>query len=232
MELAMNKIPGKLIFFGEYAVTKGGRAIVAAVDRFLSDQENQLIDQNNRKLGLGSSGAKFVLQARNQFPNADDHQIFEIALKNSRVEQPNNSGADVAASTYGGLLLYQNDRVVQKLSWPKNWYFDAVNSGIIAHSDKLILQNEINQQFIDNSELTIDLFLEAINNNDFDKLELATKKAQQNLLTIDGIVNSELDYLLQKYPISKISGAGFGDNIVTFSQNKITGGLGLSLYYK
>lgn len=232
MGLFMNKVPGKLIFFGEYAVTKGGRAVVAAVDRFLTDQENQLIDQNQQKLGLGSSGAKYVLQARNRFPEATDDQIFEIALKNSRMEQPNNSGADVAASTYGGLLLYQNNRVIQQLDWPKNWYFDAINSGVIARTDQLILKNNINQQFLDNSELTIDLFLEAINNKDFGKLELATKKAQQNLLTIEGIATPKLKGLLQAYPVSKISGAGFGDNIVTFKQDKITGGLGLSLYYK
>lgn len=228
----MNKVPGKLIFFGEYAVTKGGRCVVGAIDLFLSDQENQLIGKNNQKLGLGSSGAKFVLQARQQFPEKDDDQIFEIALKNSRIEQPNNSGADVAASAYTGLLLYQNDRLIQKLDWPKQWHFDAINSGMIAKTDQLVLKNNIDQNFIDNSEMAIDLFLEALQDIDYQKLQSAIKIAQNNLMTINNIATDQLSDLLNKYPDSKISGAGFGDNIIAFSQQPINGGLGLSLYYK
>ena len=228
----MNKIPGKLIFFGEYAVTKGGRCVVGAVDLFLDENENQLIGSNNQKLGLGSSGAKFVLQARQQFPDADDDEIFEIALKNSRIEQPNNSGSDVAASTYTGLLLYQNDKVIQKLHWPEEWNFDAINSGIPAKTDELILKNNINQKFLDNSETAIDLFLEAIIEINYQKLQSAIKVAQDNLMTINNIADNRLADLLKKYPDSKISGAGFGDNIIAFSQQPINGGLGLSLYYK
>ncbi len=153
--------PGKLMLAGEYAVTQGGPAIVAAVSRrarvvlshpgddgsrpppgdwrgidagmpeallsrseaekaFGSAEGEMTVDvstlrQQGRKLGLGSSAAVSVAVAgavaarRGVDLEAERQAIFEAALRGHRAVAPEGSGADVAASAFGGIQRVQRE---------------------------------------------------------------------------------------------------------------------------
>ncbi len=137
------RAPGKLMLLGEYAVLHGGRALVAAVDRYAEctvtpadaprletpgafaeallarhprpgvyhlDSEALGVDVPKRgwtKLGLGSSAATTVALTRALLPDAPPRRVFDEAHGVHREIQGSGSGADIAASTYGGLLAYR-----------------------------------------------------------------------------------------------------------------------------
>ncbi len=60
-----------------------------------------------RKLGLGSSAAATVAALSACGVKREPRAIFEAALAAHRTAQPLGSGADVAASVFGGVLRYQ-----------------------------------------------------------------------------------------------------------------------------
>lgn len=59
------------------------------------------------KLGLGSSAASTVALARAADPSADPWQIYRRAQGAHRAVQGTGSGADIAASAFGGVLAYR-----------------------------------------------------------------------------------------------------------------------------
>ncbi|MEM7135649.1 MAG: hypothetical protein AAF500_03670 [Myxococcota bacterium] len=71
--------------------------------------------QDEKKLGLGSSGAAAVgaaavVAAARGFNLEDNHvrdRVFAVALEGHRVVAPEGSGVDVAASAYGGFLEFR-----------------------------------------------------------------------------------------------------------------------------
>ncbi len=71
--------------------------------------------EGDRKLGLGSSAAGAVAAAAAVFASAGidpagaREQVFRAALAGHRAVAPSGSGADVAASAYGGLLAYRRE---------------------------------------------------------------------------------------------------------------------------
>src|SRR5699024_7410508 len=73
--------------------------------------KSELDDENGVKYGLGSSAAVVtsavaaILHQLSQ-ENATDETIFKLAAIAHVTTQGNGSGADVAASSYGGLLKY------------------------------------------------------------------------------------------------------------------------------
>ena len=165
--------PGKAFLCGEYAVTEGAPAIVAAVDRrvvvgwdegtsdgrppgpevlaslelankeFGHAEGSPRFDrgelfQGDKKLGLGSSAAASVSVAgavagECGYDLSDPHvrdRVFAVALEGHRSVAPDGSGADVAAATYGGFIVFETqdgtvsvrsieppDRLVLSLVW-------------------------------------------------------------------------------------------------------------------
>jgi phosphomevalonate kinase len=139
--------PGKAFLCGEYAVTEGAPAVIAAVDRrvvagtnggdgypsgpetsaaFLEAQgvfgrlpHQPVVDRRqlfggNVKLGLGSSAAGAVAVAgavaahhRHDLTEPSVRErVFECAFRGHARVAPNGSGADVAAATHGGFVVY------------------------------------------------------------------------------------------------------------------------------
>lgn len=128
------RAPGKLFASGAYAVLAGAPAIVLAVDRYVeasidangSDRPEVLavakllnanaprvdthaLEQDGRKLGLGSSAAAAVasvgaiLASRGE-DLLDRKRVIDLARRAHRQVQPRGSGGDIAASTLGGAV--------------------------------------------------------------------------------------------------------------------------------
>ena len=62
---------------------------------------------NGTKLGLGSSAASTVALARALMPSADPREIYTHAQAAHRAVQGTGSGADIAASAWGGVIDYR-----------------------------------------------------------------------------------------------------------------------------
>ncbi|MFK7927824.1 MAG: mevalonate kinase [Myxococcota bacterium] len=89
------------------------------------------------KVGLGSSAAATVAAVRAGLSlssdAADDDQVFSLALEIHRAVQGSGSGIDVAASTYRGVLRYQNERAEPAppltLPWTLVWSGGSAQTG-------------------------------------------------------------------------------------------------------
>lgn len=131
------RAPGKVVMSGAYAVLEGSPCIVTAVDRYViadsSRDAEHIADEvraampppfphidasalrhDGRKLGLGSSAAIAVaslatLPEHACATSADLQRLYERALFAHRKAQGGGSGVDVAASTFGGTLMYHYD---------------------------------------------------------------------------------------------------------------------------
>ncbi len=119
--------PGKLLLLGEYAVTAGGRALVAAVNRRAVGRicdnppppspvlravfersksvpieiDTSGFSEHDKKLGIGSSAAVAVVAAA----LADAEDVLRTAIEGHRASAGGvGSGVDVAASFCGGII--------------------------------------------------------------------------------------------------------------------------------
>lgn len=115
--------PGKLVLTGAYAVLEGEPAIVVAVDRYAVAaidapdrvDSSALCDAEGHKLGLGSSaayrvaaeGARAAARGEDLRDAAVRDRIFRAVRDDHARSQNGGSGADVAASVYGGTLCYR-----------------------------------------------------------------------------------------------------------------------------
>lgn len=131
------RAPGKLVLTGAYAVLEGAPALVAAVDRHaIADGDNcvrtgspelralfgdapapkvdtSALYEDGVKLGFGSSAAVVVAALATTFSaerlasSEGRRELFERAKIAHHEAQGGGSGADIAASTYGGLVEYR-----------------------------------------------------------------------------------------------------------------------------
>ncbi len=220
------RVPGKLILNGEYAITiPGNKALVFAINRFLSKNKSELTNKKGTKYGLGSSGAYAVLKCRYANKKADDHIIFKKALKFSRRKQPQNSGADIAASTFGGFLLYENGKLPKKLSFPKKWNLLVGWTGQPASTASLVSMNALTNQFLIYSQKNVNQMINSILNRDFHLFEITIDRAEKNLEKLKGTLTKKIALgikIANYFGIkAKISGAGGGDCIIAFSKNQL-----------
>ncbi len=152
------------------------RSVLASIDKSTPSRHETIghfetdvrsFFDGRQKLGLGSSAASVValsaatLHRKSISPTVD--RVFETAFRAHRLLQKGRgSGADVAASTYGGMLAYRLDestppfnilneqaifegerrlvgtRIVPGLVWPDELTFRAVWTGTSASSTTLI----------------------------------------------------------------------------------------------
>ena len=146
--------PGKLLLTGAYAVLGGAPAVVLGVDRHARlDTDTQLIDTHGMydgaaKLGLGSSGAcavvregaRAALRGEDLADPAVRDRVFLAARAAHAAEQGGGSGVDVAASTFGGVLVYTRGEAVptyRSTAFPPGVVFDAFWSGTSAKTSDL-----------------------------------------------------------------------------------------------
>lgn len=77
--------------------------------------DTSALREGDRKLGLGSSAAGAAAAAATVFasagldPAAERERIFRAALAGHHAVAPHGSGADVAASAFGGMLRYRRE---------------------------------------------------------------------------------------------------------------------------
>ncbi|WP_428815408.1 mevalonate kinase family protein [Lactococcus lactis] len=179
------------------------------------------------KKGYGSSASVVcgLVNAVNQF---FDLQLslekrFEIAAKTHFEVQGSGSMGDIAAIMYGGSVFYQNHKRVIPLEIP--WATFVVQTGKAAKTSEKIKIKLSDEFYQASNELVIELAT-AIDIQDF---ALFKEKLSENQLLLlenipEGYMTKELAIalnLLNSYPefAAKISGAGFGENIILFAQN-------------
>ncbi len=185
-------------------------------------------------MGLGSSTAVVVAVtaalARWLRPELDLALVFQYALTAVRSIQGGCSGADVAASVYGGVLAYRAlSFELTPLSWLPN--IALLYSGSKMKTADVIAH--VQQQFKDNPEqltaiyqdigLCVQQATSALREGDMAAVFAAIKKNQQAMSDLS-VCNDNLqhmvDYLLSQPTMNaaKISGSGLGDCVIGFGE--------------
>ena len=184
---------------------------------------------HGEKLGLGSSASivvvtiKAILNKNNIIFNSLD--IFKIAIDFMIKENISGSFGDIACICFENTILFKSsDRInrvyeIKTLDIYSNILIEAIWTGVSASTSKLIKNIDINSDiFVDFSNksntLVCDLVTEFIN-NDFTQNNDATIYERYKI----GIYNNTVEEKLSKYDVSKISGAGGGDYILSFKNN-------------
>ncbi len=181
-------------------------------------------------LGLGSSAAVTVavLQALYAWlnPNYQKHDLFNSALAVVRQVQKRGSGADVAASVFGGILQYTAEpfHIAEIPHWPpttilysghKTTTTDALAQLAQRNTENLNTAHELIEKLGQLSRLAIDLawqqewLLLGKHMNDAQKLLTALEVSTP---AIDALIH-ELMSLPYIYG-AKLSGAGLGDCVI------------------
>jgi phosphomevalonate kinase len=166
--LAVARAPGKLLLTGAYAVLEGAPALVVAVDRYAVARgepvdhapareiaaafpsggaptvDTSSLYYGETKLGLGSSAAALVAAVAAADLRAgaevlDKKAIFLRAREAHQRAQGGGSGVDVAASTFGGVLRYQ-DGTPTAAALPTGVVLEVWWSGTPARTSSLLGQ--------------------------------------------------------------------------------------------
>lgn len=136
------RAPGKVVLSGAYSVLHGAPAIVSAVSRYVQADSARAADfvtdevraalrpgqaapwfdasalrEGGRKLGLGSSAAILAASLYAlEGSSSSLEELFTRGLAAHRAAQGGGSGVDVAASTFGGTLVYRLSHGAPELS--------------------------------------------------------------------------------------------------------------------
>ncbi len=146
--------PGKMLVTGAYAVLEGAPAVVCAVNRHAyldvatGEIDTREMYDGDAKLGLGSSAACAVVRegaaahARGEELSdpAVRARVFAAARDAHAKDQSGGSGVDVAASTFGGVLVYTRGEAgptYRSTAFPPGVVFDAFWSGTSAKTSDL-----------------------------------------------------------------------------------------------
>jgi len=274
-------VPGSLMLLGEHAVLCGSRAVVCAINRYITvtliPRNDQIININSPlfgecqqeinsihivppfqyvltaiktysqqlkngfdllieseispQVGLGSSAAVTVatLSVLEQWlcsrhPNSES--LFNDAKQIVQKVQGTGSGADVAASIFGGVIAYRmNPLTIKQLV--------NIPPLIVIYSGNKVSTKDVVQQVTSFQNKHKNLFhhlynsidecvqnaIEAINNGDWPRLgELINiHQGIQDSIRVNNKILSELIFTLRQHPDvygAKISGAGLGDCVI------------------
>ncbi|MDF1655485.1 MAG: mevalonate kinase [Coxiellaceae bacterium] len=230
---------------GQHKMTLGGLDVkepfgfvVAAIKQWESELplgfDLVITSDMPKAIGLGSSTAVVVAvtTALSNWlrPELDLALVFQRSLAAVRSIQGGCSGADVAASVYGGVLAYRTlPFEIQPLNWlPRSVLLYSGSkmktADVIAH---------VQQHFADQPEKLMALYkhigniveqaIEAIQQGGMPQLYQAIENNQQAMQTL-GVCNQTLTIMLsylQAQPAidaAKISGAGLGDCVIGFGE--------------
>ena len=108
--------------------------------------DTSALRHGDKKLGLGSSAAASaasaaaVLAWHGGDPAAERRRVLGWALAGHRAVAPQGSGADVAASTLGGLVRFRRDAVEEAstIAWPSTLHVVVVWTGEPARTSDLV----------------------------------------------------------------------------------------------
>ncbi len=183
----------------------------------------------SHNMGLGSSAAVTVatLLALNQWHNTalDQHSLLKKAIAIIRQVQGKGSGADVAASIYGGIAVYQNEQVREKIT-------TLPPLSVIFTGSKTTTASALNimQQRYENEAPQLEAFfsqlssyaekaLPLLKNKNYSALGNLFNQAQSVMSSL-GVSTQQIDAalnLLKQQPAiygAKISGSGLGDCVI------------------
>ncbi|MDI1495552.1 MAG: mevalonate kinase [Cenarchaeum symbiont of Oopsacas minuta] len=179
--------------------------------------------------GLGSSSACCVAATCatiGLFSECTKEDIVEIALQAERTMFVNASGADSAASAYGGVLCFNIESGFKKLRSSANLSLLVANSGIQRSTDNVVSgvgefrANNVDrfEKLCQNESKLISKAIPAVMEGDLEKIGEYFGENQSYLEEI-GVSNNTLDKMIKitdEYGYgSKITGAGGGGCIIS-----------------
>jgi len=144
-----HKSPGRLLSLVVEETRQLGKRININVGEFIPDVESDQLFLNGRKLGLGSSAAVAVactaaVMARAGVDPAELKEEIRKAAFRAHKKAQGGSGADIAASTLGGVLEYAipggADPSITRIEWPEELKTVFVWTGSSAVTHDLILR--------------------------------------------------------------------------------------------
>ncbi|WP_096817598.1 mevalonate kinase family protein [Lactococcus fujiensis] len=213
---------------------------------------NSELGYGENKKGYGSSASVVVgiVKAVNQFMKLkiDKSKAFEYAAKAHFEIQGSGSMGDVASILSGGIIYYQspdvnwqNWKIENSELYHPQWQAYIVMTGkSVKTGDKLKIN--LTEKFYETSDEIVNK-IKALNQKKyfeqkkfqlFKKLILANQSLLADTLP-EGYVTEKLAFALniinrQENLVGKISGSGFGENIIVFAKNekgikKVTGQL-------
>ena len=132
----------------ELAARRGDGDAAARAALEIAVDSTAFYDTHGMKLGLGSSAAVTVAAtacALGEAGAADRDDVYAIALAAHAAAQgargARGSGADVAASTYGGTLVFVREQPPRRSAWPHGIMIVPFSTG--AAADTVTLVNQI-----------------------------------------------------------------------------------------
>lgn len=193
-----------------------------------------ITSQFSSTVGFGSSSAVTVatLAALSEWLKlpTDPMSIFETARGVIQNVQGVGSGADVAASTFGGIVFYEMEPAkVEPIELEKLPAIQLIYSGSKMRT-AFVVEN-INQRYQESPEALHELFLDigdcvhqakdALLMNDMDTFHGLVNK-HRALMTKMGLNNQPIDSIFESlgdHP-AKISGSGLGDCVIAFGETE------------
>lgn len=179
------------------------------------------------KKGYGSS-ASVVCGVVNAVNDYFDLKLslaerFELAARVHFEVQGSGSMGDIAAIMYGGSVFYRNHDLICPVEVP--WEIYVIQTGKAAKTAEK-LKIELSDDFFKTSDELVSQLKVALESKNFEAFKEKLFENQALLLENipSGYMTDKLEIalrLVQKYPefAGKISGSGFGENIILFAQN-------------
>ncbi len=211
------------------------RFVVAAVQSMMAELpagvELRITSDFSHKVGLGSSAAvtAAVTAALQSWcrQRLQTDELFAACLRIIHAVQGTGSGADAAASIYGGLVLYRMDPLLITpiaVAPPLTVVYCGYKTPTVQVIDKVqsLQQNhaELYQHLYGTMDLLSMAAESAIRAHDWAKLGTLLN-VNQGLLNAIGVSNADLEEIIERLRRdeniygAKISGSGLGDCIIS-----------------
>lgn len=204
-------------------------AISRHMDALTTGFELSIASDIDPTLGLGSSAAVTVatLGALKKWLGLGLSDVHADALAIVRGIQGRGSGADLAASCYGGMISYRALPAVEWAPLPNPPHLSLCYAGyktptaevLQMIADRMEGQEDRFNKLYDDMGLEADKAIDAAGSEDWQRFA-ASLTAYQNLMGDLGVSDDVLDRIIQKARLNtevlaaKISGSGLGDCVV------------------
>lgn len=185
----------------------------------LEIQSDLGFEDNKKGYGSSASVVAGVVEAANEFfeLNLGFQEQFQIAGNAHREIQGSGSMGDVAAILAGGFSFYRNSDVTENAKIP--WETYVISTGKSVKTDEK-LQISLSDEFYDRSNEIVTKLRNVVKFDEFKSLLLQNQKLLIENLPAE-YVTEKLDFALktvnaQENMVGKISGSGFGENLIVF----------------
>ncbi|GAB2024200.1 mevalonate kinase [Lactovum odontotermitis] len=213
-----------------FAMAAVKRVFAEAGDNFESNVDiviHSALGFGENKKGYGSSAAVVcgIVKALDKFFGLhwSLKKQFKIAAAAHYEVQGSGSSGDIAAIIYGGVVFYRNSNVIWQFD-SSDWETYVVTTGESVKTGQKLEEAALSDDFFDKSNDIVAEVSDAYHYADFDKFKQALQENQQLLRENipEGYVTEKLDFALKavnSHPrlAGKISGSGFGENMIVFS---------------